>query len=155
MATEQGIVTRTQGRLAWVKTVRTEACESCSAKSSCHALGGGNEMEVEVLNTAGAGEGDRVVLTFESGSLLKATFLIYVFPILVMIGGAFFGQEVAESLQMNEKVVPVVFAFLFLGAALFLVKRTGNRMALQDRYRPRISRIVGSAPKPPENCTPQ
>ena len=76
MATEKGIVLRTDSEAAWVKTVRSSACEGCTAKGSCHSMGGGNEMEVKALNTAGARAGDRIVLSFETASLLKATFLI-------------------------------------------------------------------------------
>ena len=36
-------------------------------------------MEVEVTNTVGAKIGDRIVLYFETSSLLKAAFLLYIF----------------------------------------------------------------------------
>jgi sigma-E factor negative regulatory protein RseC len=76
LATEQGIVLRTDSEAAWVKTLRSSSCEGCTAKGSCHSTGGGNEMEVKALNAAGARAGDRIVLSFETASLLKATFLI-------------------------------------------------------------------------------
>ncbi|MEJ2099311.1 MAG: SoxR reducing system RseC family protein [Desulfobacterales bacterium] len=77
MATEQGVILRTDSQTAWVKTVRSSGCEGCSAKGSCHTMGGGQDMEVKALNTAGARVGDRIVLSYETPSFLKATFLIY------------------------------------------------------------------------------
>ncbi|MEJ2166242.1 MAG: SoxR reducing system RseC family protein, partial [Desulfobacterales bacterium] len=84
-----------------MKTSKTGACKECSARGSCHSSGGGEEMEVEVINEVGAKVGDRIVLSFETGSLLKATFLLYVFPILLLILGAVIGQETASYLDFN------------------------------------------------------
>ena len=90
MATEEGIVTKIESTAtAWVKTTKSGACKSCSARSSCHSMGGSNEMEVEAINQAGAQVGQKVVLSFATSPLLKATFLLYVFPIIAMIVGAF------------------------------------------------------------------
>ncbi len=58
-------------------------------------------MEVKALNTAGARVGDRIVLSFETHSLLKATFLIYVFPIILLIVGAVVGQALAPVIDLN------------------------------------------------------
>ena len=88
MATERGIVTRTDSRGAWVKTIKTGSCEGCSARGSCHSLSDRGDMEVKAINAAGAKVGDRIVMSFETASLLKATFLLYVFPILLLIIGA-------------------------------------------------------------------
>ena len=95
MATEQGIVIKTDSSAAWVKTIKTGACEGCSARGSCHSLGHSDQMEVKAINQAGAKVGDRIVLLFETSSLLKATFLLYVFPILLLIIGAAIGQELS------------------------------------------------------------
>ena len=101
MATEQGVVIKTDAGDAWVKTVKTGACEGCSAKSACHASGSGEEMEVKVINEVGAKAGDRIVLSFDTGSLLKATFLLYIFPILLLLLGAVIGQETASYFGFN------------------------------------------------------
>ena len=103
MTKEEGVVIKTDTATAWIKTIKTSACASCSAKSSCHTMGGGKEMEVEAINTAGARIGDRVVIGFETASLLKASFLLYVFPILGLILGAFIGQTAAPLLNHPDK----------------------------------------------------
>ena len=82
MATEEGIVFKLGDAgpgTAWVKTTRSSACAGCSSRDACHAEGGGKEMEVEAINTARARVGDRIVLNIKTSSLLKATFLLYVF----------------------------------------------------------------------------
>ncbi|MGD8722498.1 MAG: SoxR reducing system RseC family protein, partial [Desulfobacterales bacterium] len=105
MATEQGIVLRTDSEAAWVKTNRSSACQGCTARNSCHTLSNSQDMEVKAINIAGAREGDRIVLSFETRSLLKATFLIYVFPIIFLVGGAVFGQMLAPLISINPSAL--------------------------------------------------
>lgn len=142
MTTEEGIVFKHQLGTAWVKTQKTVACESCSAKSSCSTLGGGKEMEVEAIDTVGTGVGDKVLVGFETSSLLKASFLLYIFPILCMIIGAIIGQKIALSIQFNPSAVSAVFAFLFLFLSFLVVRKTGSRLATKESYKPKVIRIL-------------
>jgi sigma-E factor negative regulatory protein RseC len=142
VATEQGVVIKTDAGATWVKTTKTGACEGCSAKGSCHAAGTSEEMEVEVINEVGAKAGDRIVLSFETGSLLKATFLLYMFPILVLILGAVIGQETASYFGFNSSGFSAVTGFSFFGAALLIVKIRGNQLAKKNEYRPKIIKII-------------
>ena len=143
MATEQGVVLRADSQTAWVKTVRSSACEGCSAKGSCHGTGSAQEMEVKALNTAGARAGDRIVLSFETPSLLKATFLIYVFPIILLVVGAALGQMLAPIIGFNASALSVLSGFAFFFTALIIVKVRANKMAKKDGYQPKVVKILG------------
>jgi len=99
-------------------------------------------MEVEAVNTIGAKVDDKVVIAFESANLLKASFLIYLFPVLCMIAGALFGQKLSLKYDLNESLFSAGTAFIFFAAAFLIVKTTGNRMAKKDAYRPRIVKIL-------------
>ncbi len=99
-------------------------------------------MEVETLNPAGAGIGDRVVLTFETGAFLKASFLLYVFPILMMMVGGFAGQRFGPQLGLSESASAVLGAFAFLVVTFAFVRARANRLARTDPYRPKITRIL-------------
>lgn len=146
MATEEGIVTKIDSTTtAWVKTTKSGACKSCSARSSCHSLGGGEEMEVEAINRAGAQVGQKVVLSFDTSPLLKATFLLYVFPIIAMIVGAFVGQKLALNFNVDASFLSAIFGFLFFGITIFFVRARGNKMAKKDEYRPKIIRVIGQS----------
>lgn len=143
MATEEGIVFRlgpTGSGTAWVKTTRSSACESCSSRQACHA-GGGKEMEVEAINTADARVGDRIVLNIKTTSLLKATFLLYVFPILAMIAGALIGQMVGAMRGGDPSGMSALFAFLSFGLAFLLIRIVGRRLSRNDAYTPEIIKI--------------
>lgn len=142
MATEHGVVLRTDSDSAWVKTVRSSACEDCSAKGSCHSLEGERDMEVKAINIAGARVGDRIVLSFETASLLKATFLIYVFPIILLIAGAAFGQMLASFLKLSPSALSVGLGFAFFFTSLLIIKARANKMAKKNDYQPKITKIL-------------
>ena len=149
MATEEGIVFKlgaSGAGTAWVKTTRSSACESCSSRSACHTGGGGKEMEVEAINTVNAKVGDRIVLNIKTTSLLKATFLLYVFPILAMIAGALVGQTVAGMRGSDPSGLSALFGFLFFGLAFVAIRIIGKVLSKDASYKPEIIKIRGRQP---------
>jgi sigma-E factor negative regulatory protein RseC len=142
MATEEGIVIKLGDSTAWVKTTRSSACKACASRGSCHTKEQGQEMEVEVTNPVGAKIGDRIVLYFETASLLKAAFLLYVFPVLCMLAGAALGHWLSLQYQINPSLGSAATGFLCLALSFILVKMRGDKLAHKDNYKPRIVRIL-------------
>lgn len=154
MVTEHGIVIRADASTAYVRTIRTSACEHCSSKTTCQTLGGGQEMEVEAINLAGAREGDRVVLSFRSSSLFKLSFLIYIFPVLAMIVGAVAGQANAPRYGLDDSVAAVLGCIIAFALAFGVIRLVGSRLGDDDRYRAKVIRIsrLPLYPEPEESC---
>lgn len=125
-----------------MKTIKTGSCEGCSARGSCHSLSNRGEMEVEAINEAGAKAGDRIVLSIETASLLKASFLLYVFPILMLILGAAIGQESAPYFDFNPSGFSAVVGFSFFIGAVLIIKVKADKMALKKSYRPKVVKIL-------------
>ena len=149
MATEKGTVVRVDSSSAWVKTTRTKACDTCQARSSCHTLGGGGEdIEVEAINEAGAKVDDTVVLSFKTSSFLKATFLVYMLPILSLMAGIAMGHAAASLFHLDPSAPSVIIGFLFFVIAIWFVKIKGNKLSQTNEYRPKIIRIVRQHIKP-------
>lgn len=141
MVTEEGIITSTTSSTAWVKTVRSKACEACEARDSCHTSETKRDVFVQVPNTINAKAGDRVVLGFESAPLLKLTFMLYIFPILLLITGAVIGQNLAPHLNTDESLTACLTGFLFFGIS-FIILRTSSRFLSQKKeYKPFLIRI--------------
>jgi sigma-E factor negative regulatory protein RseC len=147
MAIEHGIVTRlgTQSSTptAWVKIIRSSACEACSSRHSCNAGRGGDDQEVETVNEVRAGIGDHIQVVMNTGSLLKATFLLYLFPILCMLVGGLTGDWVSMRLNIQGSALSVLLAVVFLGSAMLIVRIKGQRMGKDRAYRPRVLRVIG------------
>jgi sigma-E factor negative regulatory protein RseC len=143
--TEQGIVIRIDTAATWVKASPSTACDNCSSKGMCHTLGGGKEAEVPVVNPVAARVGDRVVIKLETSPLLKATFLIYMFPILLLVVGAAFGEWISRAWALDSSLPSALLGFSSLAAGLAAMRIMARRLAEKSAYRPRIVRILGPA----------
>ena len=143
MATEEGIVIQIHNTIARVKTTRSSSCRACSAKNTCHATETGKVMEVDAINGAGAREGDRILLHFETASLLKACFLLYLLPVGSMLTGAIIGHWLAVKAGMNASLSSAAAGFLFLGLSFMAIRSKANALGKHDAYKPKIIKILG------------
>ncbi len=145
MATSEGIITKVYSSKAWVKCTKSAACESCSAKGFCDTMGGSgsnDDVEVEAINSAGAKVDDRVTISFETSSLLKVSFLVYMVPVLFLILGVVIGDKIAAILNYDQSIFSMLTGFLFLFAAFFVVKTKGKDLSQKEAYQPKIIRIL-------------
>ncbi len=162
MAIEQGIVIlpgAANSDTVWVEIVPPTACAACASRKNCSGAGSGKTRKVEVVNLAGAKVGDRVHVSIKSSALLKAIFLLYLFPILCMVGGGLVGQIVSRTTGTNESITSMIAAVGCFIAAMVVVRIRGGRMALKSDYQPKIIRILPQQPKTdgelntPDNCS--
>ena len=142
MITEEGVVTRATSELAWVKTVKPKACESCGASDSCEVLQSKETQNFEVENTLNAHEGDRVVVGLETGSLFFLTFMLYIFPILFLIAGAFIGNAAAPFLETDGMLTSMAAAGFFFALSLFLLKRMNDTVAGRWKHKPVLVKFL-------------
>ncbi len=142
MISEQGIVKRTIGTKAWVVTTRSEMCEACASQGACKVLGGGKQMEVEAINAAQAKPGDQVLLTLENQSLMKLSFLVYMFPILALIAGAALGQKVGSYFSINRELASFGVGAIAFGLAFLIVRKKDKKLEQTGAIIPRVARII-------------
>lgn len=140
MITENGVVTTATESTAWIKTIRSGACESCSSKQSCGAAGSQKEMVVSVKNTLNVEQGDHVVIGLETKPIMFLTFLLYVFPILMLIAGALIGNFLGPVLTINASLTSMVIGFIFFGAAFLIIRKKNKSFSSQDSYKPFLVR---------------
>ena len=141
MITENGIVTHATPETAWIKTTRSAACESCSSKDSCDVSHHpSEEMTVILPNTLGVIKGDRVIVGINSGPMLFLSFLLYVFPIILLIIGALIGDALAPVLGMNKSALSMGFGFLLFAVAFLIIRKKQAGMSKKDKYKPFLVR---------------
>jgi len=141
MITEDGIVTHTTPETAWIKTIRSAACESCSSKDSCGVSHHpSEEMTIMVPNTLGVEKGDRVIVGMDSAPMLFLSFLLYVFPIILLIIGALIGDALAPALEMSGSALSMGFGFLFFAVAFLIIRKKQAGMSEKDKYKPFLVR---------------
>ena len=141
MFTEEGIITGTNRSMAWVKTVRSKACESCDACDSCESNDKSKEQIVQVSNTINACEGDRVVIGFKTAPLLKLTFMLYIFPIILLIAGAAIGQSLAPRFEADPSVASLLAGLTCFALSFAIIRRISNTLSNNKEFKPFLIRI--------------
>jgi sigma-E factor negative regulatory protein RseC len=142
MGKEEGTIVRVEGPKAWVVVRRSSACNHCGSKESCVSLEGGKSMESEVLNPLSGQVGDRVILKIPTGSVLKLSFLVYVFPILAFILGAVYGVKFGKEHGMDPDLVSFLMGFSTSIVSFFVLKLIERMLMKKKEYIPEIERII-------------
>jgi len=140
MIKENGIVTKADSSLAWIKTIRSSACKSCASKDSCDSSGGFKEMIITVQNTINVKRGDHVVVGLETSPMLILTFFLYVFPIISLTIGAIIGSNLAPYLQKDPSFVSMITGFSFFGLAVFIIRLKNNSLSSKKKFKPFLVR---------------
>ena len=133
---EHGKIIKLDGKEAVVEIEQGEQCKHCNA---CHMFGE-SKMRLTAHNGIDAQPGDHVTVLVEPRFVLASSFLIFIFPILVMIAGYYIGQSFSQN---TDEWYGILGAFGGLLLALG-INRTLNRTASSREHHNRaeiISRI--------------
>lgn len=115
---ECGQVVSIEGRRVQVKVVRGDKCGECRA---CHAFGEGTGL-IEADNAIGAGVGDLVEVEVNPKAVVRHSFLIFIFPLLLFLAGYALGRALPWPQSVGPEGRGVVAAFLLLGFGFLLVR---------------------------------
>ena len=138
---EKGVVVEERGKLALVRAAESSSCAGCASAGICH--GGGAERTVEAENIVGARRGDKVVMTLPSGALLRASFQVYILPVIGLLAGAGITQVVVGRLAGQEAAGMAAGIGGLVGAAMtvVLLRVAGGKRSARSALRPRIVRL--------------
>lgn len=137
--TEHGQVVDIQGGVAHVKFMRTSACGKCHA---CGMLSTQNEIVVQVNNESEAAVGDFVAVSIRMKKAMRASVLAYVFPLVMLILGVFFGWLLSEKWHVfqNADTTMALCAIIFAVLSFFLLKLAAP---LYNKSMENVYRMVG------------
>lgn len=146
MMEEIGTVIELQGRsIARVLCRKSSFCEHCASMESCQISSDNTSKIVEAHNLIGANVGDRVKLNISSKTFLQSSFIVYIIPLLALLGGAIAGNQIGT--QMHAGPDPNLLAAI-LGTAFmvgsFLVIKIGSRALPREHYMPKIVGLVAA-----------
>lgn len=130
---EKGKVVKVENGVAQVEMERTSACARCGIclKSP------GDKPILYVKDSLGARTGDEVLVSIDSRQILNTAFLIYLFPLVGLIGGYFLGRAI-----LGTEGTGIIFAGLGFFATLFLLYRYDKRAKVQKNRGAKIIQIV-------------
>lgn len=129
---EEGEVIAINGNIATVRMRAKKGCDSCSLCSRVSET----EMMVDAMIQKPVNIGDRVSITIKRGAIVKTAFVLYMFPIIGLIGGYYFGRffESLVDIQNRGELLPALFGIIFLVLCFIPIR-------ILDRWRKKKNRI--------------
>jgi len=82
-----------------------------------------------------------VLLDFKTSMMLKLSFLLYVFPVIVLVTGAAIGDNWARSAGMDPSISAAVLGFTCFFSAIGLILYLEKGAKQSDKYKPVIISI--------------
>lgn len=139
---ETGIVKSLDGLNAKVVISRREIpCGHCT-QETCTIPDKGIEMEA--INIAGAKVGQKVRVVMDSYTFIKGVVVLYILPLIALIGGAIVGKMYLASIWqgINTELLAAIGGFLAFFASLILIKILSGRMEKKTEHTSVIESIV-------------
>lgn len=137
------VVSATAGRVL-IESFRTSACGQCQARQSCGqkaisewASSKMTQLEIENPNGLSVGAGDKVVVGIDEGSFLKASALMYLLPLGLML---IFGG--LAQFWLGTEVSTIAFSFAGLLLGFFCVGLLSRQLEKRCQYKPVLLRIL-------------
>ena len=92
---DKGLVKKIDDKYAYIEMMLNSSCKSCSNKGVC--MTGDKPALLKIPNKYDLAAGDRVEIELSSGIKLTSGFLLFIFPILMMIIGYYVGYTIDHS----------------------------------------------------------
>jgi positive regulator of sigma E activity len=132
MKEEARVLELTDGGMAKLEVVRSDACKTCNA---CFEGGSGKRL-IFAENSLGAKEGDRVTIEISSAVIAKLSFLIYLLPITGLLLGVALVAQITVSEIM--RALGGIAGFTVFSSAVFVYLR---KTKPKQSYMTRITKI--------------
>lgn len=149
MERERGIVDQADSQKAVIHIQQSSHCATCASREDCHAMND-KVMRIEVANKLNVKAGDHVEIAVPTRSLLKLSLIVYLVPILMLMVGAFVGQQWGKDSSSDATMASVIGGISAMAISFLGLKGLDRKMRGKVEYSPRITKILSSA-SPPEH----
>ncbi len=122
---------------------RKGACDGChTTGSGCRSCLSSARMESLVINTVGARSGDIVQVSIKSAKLFAGAALLYVLPVLALIGGALIGSAESTVLGWDGTIASILGGGVGLAIGFGVVMGLDRCAWIRRRLAPRITAVL-------------
>ncbi|MCF2946548.1 SoxR reducing system RseC family protein [Paraglaciecola aquimarina] len=133
-------------QIIWVETHIKSTCGSCEAQSNCGtgAIAKFLAKRGEKLQFDYQGDvivGQKIKLGIPEESILKASSLVYIVPLFVLMISAVFAQYFLPHLGLIAEFWIIVFAFISAGLSYLAINHYLKFAKIEDFY-PRILSVI-------------
>ena len=128
---------------AKIKMQKHSACASCG---KCASSTDKKDIVVEVDNTLGAKVGDYVEVNMDSINVIKAASIIYVIPLIALLGGTILSYKVLGFLNISFNIEVISGCIgVFLTILSYLAIKSRDFKFRQSRnYIPIITKVINN-----------
>ncbi|WOJ96110.1 SoxR reducing system RseC family protein [Congregibacter brevis] len=154
MLTETARVVAVDNDGVWVETLRQSSCNSCAARSGCgHGMINGAKSGVSrgLVKAALPSDGslavslhDTVEISVPEQGFLRAVFMLYAMPLLLMLFAAGFADYLWATSELSQAAMDLrvtLSAIAGLGAGLLLLRFLSDRLSGHTDFKPRVTGI--------------
>ena len=132
---ENGVITKLlPNNCAEVAIKRNAACEKCGL---CHGVGEGM-MGLKARNQLGAQPNDEVIIEIPSEVIVKASIIIFLFPIFFLIVGYFLIYSLTGS-----EILSVMAAILALWPSFYFSRWYDQNIEQKNVCQAQVVKIIG------------
>lgn len=145
-----GRIISIEGSVATVELERSSACEKCGI---CH-LGETQKLHIEVENSINAQEGQRVLIAVQPGSVLKASSILYLFPLLALVGGISLAYLLnwLVGLPGNVEWWGIGSGMVLFFLVFVVIRLREPALRKNPAYTPRVIRVAGEHEEIADMC---
>ena len=121
---EEGIVTRVEENIAYVKPTDPALCKKCALSAMCAM---NSSQEIKMINVAGAKENDNVYFDLDIDELNIRFIKFLVFALFMFLAGLLIGYIVGRQIGFQKEVLSVLGGGLFLFFVYFIYKKKDSK----------------------------
>jgi len=137
---EKGVIARVEGREGVIHLSREGGCAGCGLNRQCHATGPGTrELRIQLPDNSYR-QGDTVEIETSPASVLTASFMIFIFPLITSFAAYFLFLRITGQTHWGVIgfLACLIISVLLVGGMDRLLKRT-------TFFKPRIVGKTGTA----------
>jgi sigma-E factor negative regulatory protein RseC len=136
-----GEVVSVDGDAAKVRVRRQDVCSKCGGCGV--AVSGPGDNFIDARNVVNAVVGQTVKVTSDTGQVLKASFVVYIVPIVALLIGILLGQQIGRVLGLfaREELVGLFVGIIFLLLSYMVVRGYDRSMTI-ERMKATVVEIV-------------
>jgi len=134
---EKGLVVKADNDKITIRMAATEACKKCG----CCSIKDDKAFIENLDNSIEAQVGDAVFIENKPSNTLTAASIIYLLPIVLLIGGYFLSLLLVKLLRLDEKFA-VLGAIILFALSFPLISVIDKQLAKKNTFKPVIHKKI-------------
>lgn len=136
---QMGKVISVKMKTALVEVERQSACQDCKG---CRFGTDEGKLTVDAVNDVNAVTGDLVEINLCTTNILKASVIVYLIPLIMLILGVIVGYLLSGFLGVDKGIMGAVFGIVFTAFSFLAIRHYEPKLKKQDDYIPSIVKII-------------